>query len=337
MKIGELRETIKTHNKKELEYLVAELYKLVPNHKIQDYGVDTWIQKPITKNKAKQKKVIKARDIIDIAIEVATFENNAKNQNYLFPNNQIPKKERPKWRYIVKRLYKEILVGVSKGDNKFVSAIELTKLYKLLTYACDWQIFSTYDPFVSVGITQIDFFEQITKLNRESLEINDFIENSVDLIINNPLNRYTLYSNLINVFFEYQNTTYTYELIIEYINELRPKVIIEVDEKKSWSFSTDEGMSYSKKEKLNNLTYISFTARMQLSNYDNAINYFYDNYLEPDKEVILYILIDLLFNYNLPEIILRELNKNSHLPLRDNLKNLQNHIRKAGKLPDRFP
>lgn len=53
MKIGELREIVKNHKKEQLEFLVAEMYKLISKEKKDDYNIDDWIQNPPEKGNKK--------------------------------------------------------------------------------------------------------------------------------------------------------------------------------------------------------------------------------------------------------------------------------------------
>jgi len=336
MKIGELRSAIKTHNKEQLETLVAELYKLVPKDKKEDYDIDSWIKNPPVKGKKKPEKTKKVRPINDIAQEVEFFSSNAYAQNYLAPNQSIPKKDRPKWRFVVKRLYKEIQTALDAGNNPIACLDELEKLYQVLTYACHWQIFSAYDPFESVGIAQREFFDKIVTLYRNHTDLEEFINKSIKLIIDNPLNRYTLYTELIGIFIEKCNTSDLLNMSIEQTGVIRKEVLKEPDDENTRMsfFGNKDGMSFMKQTKLNNLTEIGFTAKVALFDYDAAIQYFQEHHIQRDEEVKLYILIKLLFNNKLKDQIVKVIEGNQHLKPRKALTDLLQHIKKTGKLPN---
>ncbi len=339
MKIGELRSIVKAHKKEQLEYLVAELYKLIPNDKKLDYDIDEWIQHPPDKDekktKAKPVKTNKVRNIQDIAKEVEFFCSNAYAQNYLIPNHSISKKERPKWRFVVKRLIKEIQAAVDAGNHPVTCVNELEKLYKVLTYACHWQIFSAYDPFESVGIDQAEFFRKIVTLYRNHKVLKDFIRETIRLIIDNPLNRYTLHSELIDIFIAQCNTNDLLNLCFQQVEIIRNDVLKEPDEGRMYFsfFEKKNEMSYVKKQKLNNLTEIGFDAKIKLFEYDTAITYFNDHYIESEPEVKLYVLVTLLFAHRLKDHIKNEIDRNTGINPRRALLNLLSYIKENDDLP----
>lgn len=339
MKIGELRDIIKSHKKKELEFLVAELYKLIPKDKKEDYNIDEWIHNPVKNDKKTPKRKAKTRNIEEIANEVTIFTTNAYAQNYLCPNQNIPKKERPKWRFIVKRLYKEINVALDNSNNPNACIKELIELYKLLTYSANWTIFTAYDAFDSVEISQIDFFNRITNLQRTYHDIRVFIPETIKLIINNPLNRYTLHTELIYCFFEFSNTPDMLKLCFEFAEKIKKEVLEKPDKESHESYAStvnNQKISYEKKQKLNSLAEIGFLANILLNEYDKAIKYFYDNYIASRQEIRLYVLIQFLFNYNLKDHIIREIDNNQEYKPREQLQNLYNYIKTNNQLPESF-
>jgi len=341
MKIGELRETVKAHNKEQLEHLVAELYKLISKDTKEDYDIDELIQRPPDKKEKKEKKKLekinKVRDIQDIAKEVEFFSTNAYAQNYLAPNRSIPKKDRPKWRFVVKRLYKEIQEALDAGNQPMACIKELEKLYKVLTYSCNWQLFSAWDSFESVGIEQSEFFRKIVTLYRNHKDLNDFICESIRLIIDNPLNRYTVYSDLIDIYIEQCNTADLLNLCFQQVGLIRIDVLKEPEERK-FGFSISRmmnknEMSYEKIEKLNNLTEIGLTAKIKLFEYETAIGYFNEQYIESKPEIKLYVLIRILFSHRLKDQIMSEIESKMSIEPRKELLDLLNYIKVKNDLP----
>jgi hypothetical protein len=335
MKIGEIRTLIKTHKREQLEQLLVELYKLVPKDKKEDNNVDQWIEKPPQKQSKKITKTRKTRSIAEISKEVEFFCSNAYEQNYLAPNRSIPKKERPKWRFVVKRLYKEIQAAIDAGNDPVLCINELENLYKVLTYACHWQIFSAYDPFESVGIAQSEFFDKLVVLMRNHKDLEDFIQDCTWLIINNPLNRYTLHTELIKIFTRECNTNDLLNLCYSETKIIRDDVMKEPDDDQGFSFSSrsSNGISYEKKRKLNCLSEIGFMAKIELCEYDAAIKYFNEHYIENSAEVKLYILVSLLFKHKLKTQIENEIESNIHLMPRKGLLDLLQYIKINNKLP----
>ncbi len=341
MKIGELRDVIKAHSREQLEYLAAEFYKLIPKDKKVDYDIDSLVMHPPKKDGKKGKtKIVKkknARDIQDIAKEVEYFCSNAYAQNYLVPNQSISKKDRPKWRFVVKRLYKEILAAQDAGNDPVSCLNELVKLYEVLTYSCKWHLFRTYDSFESAGIDQSEFFLRILTLYRNHRDIKDFVHDTIRLIIDNPLNRYTLFSELIDYFIEQCNTADLINLCFQRVETIRNDVLQEPDQESgffSLSSKMYDGMSYEKKEKINNLTEIGFKAKIKMYEYDNAIAYFNEHHIESTPEVKLYILVSLLFQYGLKGHIVNEIEKNRAIQPRKGLLDLVKYIKKNDDLPE---
>ena len=313
----------------------------MPNDRKLDYDVDEWIEHPPKKDEKKGKKkpakTKKSPSILDISKEVEFFCSNAYAQNYLLPNHAIPKNERPKWRFVVKRLYNQIQSALDSGNQPAACTVELEKLYKVLTYACNWQIFSAYDPFESAGIEQTAFFNKIVTLYRNHFDFNDFIGKSIRLIIDNPLNRYTLYSELIEIFISYCNTNDLLNLCFQQTESLRPAVLKEPNDD-LWNSSLTIGnkneMSYKKKTKLNNLTEIGFKIKVQRFEVEKAIEYFNEHHIQDQAEVKLYILVSLLFAHGLKDHIVQVIESNQHMKPRKSLVNLATYITTHGALPD---
>lgn len=330
MKIAELRTIIKGHQKKDLEFLVAELYKLIPKNKKEDNQIDELITKPV-----KEKKVSKAnkaiRTIEEISSEVKFFHQNALNQNYLFPNSVVPKKDRSKWRFLVKRLVKEINLAAQNGNSRRRCAEELQVLYETLCYACAYQTFTADDPFESVGISQIEFFDQMIKYHRDSMDYKEFIDKGIKLIFKNELSRYTLYSGLMETFINYCQTPNMKEVAIERTKKLWDSTNKNKTKKTSWRNS-----DFEKIDTLNHYSVLIFRLSLQLSEYETAIEQFKTKYIEKDKEIVLYIYISILFTYQLKDIILKELQtaKSDGIEIRPSLVQLLKHIQKHNQLPD---
>ena len=53
-------------------------------------------------------------------------------QNYLVPNREVPKSQRPKWRFMVKNYIKELEKLSLEDDNYAKSVTILTSLYRAL-------------------------------------------------------------------------------------------------------------------------------------------------------------------------------------------------------------
>ena len=335
MKIQELKEAIKAHKREELEFIISELYKAIPKAKKEDAQFDELIKKPKKETVAKSDKKA-GRTIKAIKANVSNFIFNAKEQNYLVPNRVIPKAQRSKWRFLVKNLYNEILAAEKNGEPTIECASVMKDLYECLTYSCHYICFTAYDTFESVGIDQDDFFEQIIKYYRDAVDISDFINISIRLIIDNPLNRYTLYSSLMKVFFNYCQTPAMREMVISNAKEILVTVKNEPEKKDAQFFSSTRNneLSYEKREKINNVVEIIFRAHCYLYEFSKGIDYTRSNYIEKNKEILLYVIVHLLFGFHNHEYIQKEIESNLSINPRESLLKLREYILKNGKLPD---
>ena len=263
----------------------------------------------------------------EVEKEVLFFEDNAYEQNYLVPNRTIRKADRSKWRFVVKRLYKELNEYAKQKEYIEKAADNLLKLYEVLTYACDYYLFNSYDTFESVGIEQAVFYRSIIEKYNETMERDAFISKSIDIMFDNPLNRYTLYSGLMKVFLEYIQTPDMLYLTIDISKQKRQKL---AKSKKS----TKSGYEYEVEEKLNNYTELIFRCYANLYEFDNAVNDSQQNMIESSEEVKLYVLVRLLKEYNQKDIILKIITEaENKISLREGLIKLKKYILKNNELP----
>lgn len=334
MKLDELRDLIKKHKRSELEFIIAELYKAISKSQKEDLNIDELIAKPIRETLSKSKTgKTKIRAFEDIEAETLAFIGNAKAGNYLSPNREVSKNERAKWRFVVKRLFKEITASAEVNSNQAPAANLLASLYETLCYSFEYTLFTAYDTFESVGIAQTDFFKQVLTLYNNYQDKAFFVEKGINLIICNALNRYTLYGSLIEIYIDFLNTSDLKYLAIEKARIQWKIVKDEPVQKQKWGFDSSE---YWKKRKLENLNIIIFMCYAHLYEFQNAIDNFEQQHYESDPEVKLYILISLLFEYNQHNLILEQLEKaeKKGIDLRKSLQDLKMYIIKNNELPD---
>ncbi len=82
---------------------------------------------------------------------VESYKQLRKAQNYFAPNRVIPKNQRPKWRFMVKNFIKE-LEKIPPDSENFAESVQLMdQLYALICLARNVYLFSTDDPFRSIG------------------------------------------------------------------------------------------------------------------------------------------------------------------------------------------
>jgi hypothetical protein len=335
MKIAEVRMIIDSYSADQLKTVITELYKAIPKAVKEEEHIDEILKEPDSVNTRKtQARQEKTPDIDDLENEADLFIENATCQYYLIPNKIVPKHERPKWRFVAKRLYKAILLAAGPEENRAQSARLLEKLYILLCDSCEYTLFNAYDSFQSVGIEQTEFFHKVLFLRSQCSESSSFIRGAILLIINHALNRYTLYDDLIMVFMEFLKTPDLREMTITTCDEIRESIKKEPQSKKQSMHQKD----YKKEEKLNNLALTGFYCHAHLFEYEKAVDYFKKYYEAGDAEVLLYILLKHLYYLDQKKLIVEEYNKaiNRGIKPRDTLVKVYDFIKTRGELPARF-
>lgn len=140
MKINELKETVLKYSEKDLQEIIFQMYKTIPKKIKEEKGFDNFIKNPELLRQPEKRilKEIKLPDIEELKFEIENFIEYAYKQYYFAPNSYVHKKDRPKWRFIVKKFYKELILSLGKEENIKQCAELLEKLYIMLCYACDY-------------------------------------------------------------------------------------------------------------------------------------------------------------------------------------------------------
>jgi hypothetical protein len=305
MLVSELRELIKKYKEEDLRLVISEMYKSMPKKLREEKDIDEMLQDVhaylrIGKVEKEQNKKI---DIDKLKQQIDLFIDYAYKQYYFAPNSYIHKKERPKWRFIVKSYIKDLQKLPKEGEEGRTATSLLEKLYEMLSYACHYYIFSTENPFRSVGIDQTEFLD-IVIARKLGAGINvESIKSSIMLVINSNVDRETLHSSLIDVLVMNLKTPDSREMAIKQCIIIKDELKGQRPAKKTWDLSTYE---YEQEEKINNLVETVFNLYIALYEYESAIKYFKRNYISPDKEVSLYVLLFMLFQYDLKEYWISE-------------------------------
>lgn len=160
MKVGEVREKLKEYDQAELIEMFVAAYKLLPKY-VKETEMDPVILDGLPSREERKAKQDAPVDFEALEAEILEFVEDAYQQNYFAPNRKIPKSKRPKWRFMVKDYIKK-LQKVPEGDEHFERSCELLlKLYSMLSHGCNSYIFSTDDPFRSVGMTQPELYHLV--------------------------------------------------------------------------------------------------------------------------------------------------------------------------------
>lgn len=339
MLISELRELLKKYKEEDLRLLISEMYKAMPKKLREDKDIDALLQDVrafmrIGKPEIKQDKQI---DVNDLKHKIDQFIDYAYKQYYFAPNSFVHKKERPKWRFMVKTYIKDLQdISIDSVEVSIVTDL-LQKLYEMLSYACSYYIFNTEDPFRSVGIEQTVLLDMLIKRKLGCGINNESVKSAIELVINSELDRETVHSNLIEVLVMNLKSPDSKVIAIEQCKLLKKELEKSkpAPSKKSWSL---ESSDYKRVDKINNLVEMVFRLYTELCEYEEAITYFNGNNIKRDAEVSLYVLLRLLLEYNLKEIWLREYDEalKKGVKPREALRKTHKFILENDKLPEYF-
>lgn len=308
MRLAQLRDKIAALPDDQLRAAVVELYKRLPRKLIAEKEIDELLSDPVAAlaaaREARQRSgagTANLPDLAEVEREVKEFVSNAHAQNYFAPNRFVPKQERPKWRFIVKRFYKDLLALSRVPDNVPTTCRLLTDLYLVLTKACSIYLFSTDDPFRSVGIPQEKFFSDVMALMVQCEPPASWISFGIDLIVNQPTSPSTLERDIMLTFINFLTIPDLKQEALAMCDLRRRDVSLQQKRVKP---DLHEAYKYQKKER----TLVELWCRISLAmgETDQAIRFFKENYRDPIEDTPIYGLLRLLEDYNLDEHWLRE-------------------------------
>lgn len=159
MLVKDLRKTLEKYDKKEMTDIVVELYKRLPKKVKEDYDIDKFIEDINNKTKKEEKKV----SFDDLCSEMRYFLDCAKAGFYSSPNKVVPKKERSNWRFKAKRYYKELTKTIPTTDIGVKSTKLLIELYELVSRGTNTLVFTNWDTFRALGVSQTEYFDMLLK------------------------------------------------------------------------------------------------------------------------------------------------------------------------------
>lgn len=330
MKIAELRKIIKNHKKSELEFLVAAFYKLIPKAKKEANHLDDLIREPRREkiSKATTKAVV---TLPEIAQEVDTFIEHAEAEYYYSRNAVIPTKEQSKWRFKVKRWYKSVVSIVQKDVQQAALADEiLTKLYKVLCTSQHEYLLPGSEGFRATGIPQTHFLKQVLEIRTRYQSPEEFVRESLKLLFDKESSSDILFSWLIELQLDFLPQPPLLELAIAATKERYDQWREKHDPNDRFS------IKYSIKRKLELYVEYIFRAYLKLNDSATAIAYYQENHIFNRDEVKLYILVRMLFEYQLSEEILQVINRAEAAGVepREQLLKLRNNLVAGKALPE---
>ena len=287
MKVDELRTALGKYDTIVLKEIAVELYKMIPKLRKEDSGLDELLLDFIKEKSNPAKKDIPV-NFETLKAEIEQFLVYADMQYYLAPNKYVRKEQRSKWRFEVKRFIKELIkIG---GENSEEAGSLLVNVYSMLSYGCHYCIFSTENPFSSVGYEQVELLSLVLKKIFYSGFSLNAIKSAVFLTLDSNVNWNTLHRNLMSVLVDILKTIDTKEMAllqcIAYRNEY--------DSYNSAKniFKESDRSGYRRKEHRNHAVELYLLLKFSLYEYDDGIDYFWKNYVElRDQEITLYCLL----------------------------------------------
>jgi hypothetical protein len=305
--MAELKETIKKYNLEDLQLLIREMYKVMPKKLREEKNIDELLRDVhgySVNNKGQKKDP--PRDFNELISEVDCFIEYAYKQYYFAPNVYVHKKERPKWRFKAREYIKSLQEITALDEHRRKATDYLEKLYELLSYACGYYLFSTDNPFRSVGIEQLVFLDMVIKrkfmegINQES------IKSVINLVINSNTDPNTYSLSLIYILVDNLKSPDAKEMAIEVGEALMQETY------KAFVNQTQKQRSFKRyhyDNKISRLVETIFALNMELCEYQRAIGFFNANYKASDNEVRLYVLLTHLYEYDLKDHWLSEYEK----------------------------
>ena len=293
MKVTELKKMLDGKSDEILKKSITELYKLIPNSK-KEYA-DSILNDVISGNRKKVIKVDKGIDFNTLSEEVNEFIENAYNDNYFMPNRVIPKNQRSKWRFLVKRYINE-LCKISYDNEHYNDAVKLlVKLYDLMCYACYYHVFVSDDAFESIGVSQATFYQVIA----ERVLANGYTEENIASLIvyasSGGLSRESLHEDQQMLLLSLLKTKEQQKLALNIAKQILDQL---------------KGREVQEKYEIHNYTYdrnvdefcdFVLMCHLKLKEYDDGIKYYFENYEKHYEEITLYCalkIVDLFKNKN---------------------------------------
>ncbi len=287
MKVQELRQMLTGAERSLLEKAFVECYKQLS--KSQKEEADLQIKLILSGEAAAAKgKKTAAADPEELEQQIKTFLSNARNGYYYEPNRVIPKSQRPKWRSLVKGYIKE-LEKVPADSPFYERAVQLLReLYSLLCTACNIYLFSSEDPFRSVGWEQNALYHLLAAKTFAVSLSRENIAAMAKLACTGGLSRDSLYENQEAELCSLLKTTDAKEIAIE-----ESEKAIQLRREKLAGLKAYDNQRYYLEEEINNYCDLILILSLSLAETERGIRFFLKNSIESRKEIILYRALEI--------------------------------------------
>ena len=284
MKVSELREIIKKYNEEDKEKIIVELYKRIPKRTKEDYNIDNYIMNLNEKVEKSDKEFTIER----LEKEVNYFVECAYSDLYVSPNKIISKSERSKWRFKVKNFYKKLNSFLPTTEDGKKATDLLKDLFIILSFGTHYLTFSSWNTFGAIQISQSEFLMNIVQRKLANGITDDNLSYCIEL-----LNvKYDPQEYHKSILISFESCLKTADAHYKAIELLKKQVGL-------WK------EKYRQKDSYENETYANYFIEcivdiyIQLCEVKNGISYFHKQYINRNKEIKEYILLEKLEEYGL--------------------------------------
>lgn len=295
MKTKEIRQELSKHDRNILEDIIIELYKKIPKSKKEEYNIDSFIINPIKESK----KEVLPTSFNELKEEIKYFLDCVDNEYYSSPNKIISKEERSKWRFKVRRYIKELnKIDINNPFYEDATSL-LIELYKRLSKGSHYLLFSNWETFKAVSISQNDFYDLIVK----RILVNDYTKEDVTECLNllevpkdSYASSYDMFDNFTSNISK--NKEEVIDLLKDKINVLKKEIKISKDS------------TYEKEDMIDSFMICIMDLYFSLDKIDVGIKYFKENYIHHNEEGKMYIILEKLEKYELYTYWIKEYEEN---------------------------
>ena len=284
MKVSELREIIKKYNEEDKEKIIVELYKRIPKRTKEDYNIDNYIMNLNVKVEKSDKEFTIER----LEKEVNYFVECAYSDLYVSPNKIISKSERSKWRFKVKNFYKKLNSFLPTTEDGKKATDLLKDLFIILSFGTHYLTFSSWNTFGAIQISQSEFLMNIVQRKLANGITDDNLSYCIELL-NVKYDPQEYHKSILTSFESCLKTADARYMAIEL---LKKQVLL-------WKEKYRQKDSYENKTYVNYFVECIIDIYIELCEVKNGISYFHKQYINRDKEIKEYILLEKLEEYGL--------------------------------------
>lgn len=251
--------------------------------------------------------------------EIIYFLQLVDNGYYAIPNKIVSKKERSLWRFKVKRYYKDLNSILPDSENGNSATILLIEIFKRLSIGSNRLLFIIWETYKALGVSQGEYYDTILKRILYNGYTKDNLKKCIDLldVLKDP---YELSYDMFCFFISNLKTISDKEISLELLADKVTALKIRLKDTKN----SHERFDIT--DNINNYVECILEIYLTMSEYECAITYFHKNYIEDDKEIKEYILLEKLEKLNLTKEWIKEYESNIDVKFRDSI------IKKYAKL-----